>query len=243
MRIVTTSFVALVAVCLVGTPRLALAADDSAVVGDARGAQSKVDELANEMMQRMMEVEKEVNAKKLPLFAARNEHLRKVEGFWARTIVNHPSHTSWIGGVDREILQFVTDITVEDIDADQHHFKITMTLKQNPHIGNEKLWRKITGHDAASQEVSGVEWLGGNRPEGNTFFGYFESEGEAMDAQTINDVTHVMRYEFYQNPFTYYDIPTYDEIAAEHHALGGAEAAEAEEAAAAAAEAQEEEEA
>jgi hypothetical protein len=198
-------------------------AGEAGTVGDARGAQSKVDELANDMMQRMMEVEKEVNAKKLPLFAERNEHLAKIEGFWARTILNHPSHGSWIGANDREILQYVTDLTVEDIDADQHHFKVTLTLKQNPHISNAKVWRKVIGHEPGSQEVSGVEWLGGNRPAGNTFFGYFEPEGAAMEPQTINDVTHVLRYEFYQNPFTYYDIPTYDEIAAQHHAMGGAD--------------------
>lgn len=210
-----TALAALIVVLAAISPAVSA---EPAAIGDARGAQSKLDDLAHEMMQRMLEVEKDTNAKKIPVYASRNEHLKKVEGFWARTIMNHPSHGSWFGGNDREILPFVTDLSVTDIDASQHQFEITMELKRNPYIANTKLWRKVTGYDPDEQEVSGVEWLGDNKPTMATLFSFFDKEGPKLDPQVVTDITHVMRYEFFQNPFTYHDIPTFDELAAREQA-------------------------
>jgi hypothetical protein len=119
--------------------------EDSAGLADARRAQTHSDELANDLMQKMLALEMETNAKKQPLFAERNKHLSSVEGFWMRAIENHPNNGNWIFGQDREILKYVTDISVEEIDPDHHHFKIVVTLRGNPFISNEKIWRTVTG--------------------------------------------------------------------------------------------------
>jgi hypothetical protein len=189
----------------------------------ARGAQGKADELVTEMMQRMQAVEEDINKKKIPLFEQRNNHLKSIDGFWSRVLLNHPNHGAWVAGNDRAILPFVTDLKVDTIDVANHQYKITLSLKQNPYIANTELWRKISGTDTATQEVSGVEWLGDNRPAMQTFFSYFDNKDPRWDDMTVNDITHVLQYEFYQNPFTYHDIPTFDELAAEHHATGNFE--------------------
>ena len=64
-----------------------------------------------------------------------------------------------------------------------------------------------------------MSWLGDNAPTVPTFFSYFDDKAVALDHQTITDLTHVLRYEIFANPFTYYDLPTFDEMAAQHEAM------------------------
>jgi len=181
---------------------------------DARGAQTASDELSNELMQKMMALEADTNKKKAPILVDRNKHLSTVDGFWARALENHPGNGNWIFGQDREILKHVTDIAIEEIEPEHHHFKIVLTLKGNTFIANEKLWRTVTGQE--DESTGTIDWVGDSKPTGLSFFSYFDSKADpALDPQTISDITHVLRYELYQNPFTFYDLPTIDELASQ----------------------------
>jgi hypothetical protein len=205
-------------VLLVAAALLIASATAENTVGDARGVQSKVDDLSHEMMQKMMQVEEEINKKKVPLYAERNEHLKNIEGFWGRTIQNHPSHGQWVREADRDMLRYISDISVEEIDPAHYKFKISMSLRRNPYVGDDTLWLSVNSHDANEHEASGVNWLGDNFPATPSFFSFFDQREPRMDPQAVSDLTHVLRYEFFQNPFTYHDIPTFDELAAQHHA-------------------------
>jgi hypothetical protein len=69
--------------------------------------------------------------------------------------------------------------------------------------------------------VSGVNWLGDRQPFEPSFFNFFEKKNQPenhVDPQVINDIAHVVRYEFWQNPFTYFDLATYSELASQAHA-------------------------
>lgn len=194
-------------------------------LGDARGAQTRADDLSNELMQKMMALESETNSKKVPIFAERDSQLASVDGFWARTIENHPSHGNWIFGQDRELLKYISGISIEEIEPDHHHFKIVMSLKGNPFIANEKLWRTVTGQE--NEETGPVDWVGEAKPTGLSFFSFFDANAQnKLDPQTISDITHVLRYELHQNPFTFYDLPTIDEIASQHFEGGDTEGLE-----------------
>lgn len=192
---------------------------------NARQAQTKVDHLQTEHMRQMEELESATAKAKVPLFKERGDVVRNIKGFWKSVFVNHPSHTNWVHGQDKEILEYLLDFRVEDIGEYQagylRHYKIVMTFtRENPYFEDSVLSREIKGiAQGPGTKVSGIQWLGGKKPQGASFFNFFEEaggHGEQLLEHIYNDMAHVMRYEFWPNPFSYYDLPTNERFAAEH---------------------------
>ena len=198
-------------------------------LGDARNAQLEVDALQEELMRRMQELEDEIHHRKVPLMAKGNDAIKGVKGFWARVIENHQGHAQWLRPGDREMLQYLEDVTVEANHPghdEGHKFKVILRFKRNNFFANDELYRVVNhAYTTEEDDVSGVTWLSGNRKAWEpSFFNYFEkktSPEHHIDVHTVNDISHVLRYELWANPFTYHDLATFSEIAAqqEHEAL------------------------
>lgn len=198
----------------------------------AREVQGQSDSLNQEMTEKMLHLEEDYHKKKLPLYAKRNLELRDVEQFWLKVMENHPSHGSWLHGNDRDILTHLVDMRVEDLPEEtdlsqihSHRFKISMRFAANNYFGEAELWR-IQRPGEEDSEVSGVQWIKGREPVGLSFFNFFEkpkaSQTEAgvdvstpatLDPHTIAEMTHVLRYELWPNPFSFYD----NHVAGEGH--------------------------
>lgn len=106
-------------------------------------------------------------------------------------------------------------------------YVIKLTFDNNKFFSDRVLWRLIDAynHDVSQARTSGVTWLADQRPQTTaSFFQFFEkpnhhsqdgSSGHLINAHRVLDIAHLLRYEILANPFTYYDIPTYADIAAE----------------------------
>jgi hypothetical protein len=186
---------------------------------EARASQTAIDSATEEMMRRLNELEVEYHRKKIPLFAARNELLKKVPGFWGKVLSSHPSHGAWTSPEDVAMLQFVTDVNVRELENDDghmHHFRVELSFAANPYFVDTKLFRDIRGHAFDAQTpVSGVKWMDGKQPGQPSFFNFFESSDigrPRLEDHFIAEIGHVFRYEFWPNPFTYHDLPHYAEM-------------------------------
>lgn len=196
---------------------------------EARQAQDLIDKATEEMMRKLTELEIQYHKKKLPLFEQRNEVLKGIKGFWSRVVENHPSHESWCRGNDKAALAYLTDVVIKDLEEETdahllHHYRLELHFAPNAYFSNAMLWRDIRGHahDDGQSQVSGVSWFEGRYPTDVSFFNFFEKS----DAQTnaprlenhfISEIGHIFRYEFWPNPFTYHDLPQYQELMQQHH--------------------------
>lgn len=188
----------------------------------ARDAQGSVDRLSDEMMTKMHALETDFHRQKLPVFSERNKILATVKGFWGRVIEHHPSHTAWFRGNDKELLPYLKDVHVADLaDKPEDHgrtqnYRITMTFDPNPFFSDTTLFREnkfVTEEEVAT--VSGIKWTAGKQPSEPSFFNFFENKGTHtffLDENQMADIAHVIRYEFWPNPFTYHDLPNYDDF-------------------------------
>ena len=198
---------------------IAIAGNSDMELLEARASQTAIDASTEEMMRKLNELEVEFHKKKLPLFAARNTLLRKVPGFWGKVISNHPSHAAWTSQEDLNILPYIADINVRELENDDghmHHYRVELTFATNPYFVDTKLFRDIRGHAFDEQSpVSGVKWMDGKQPGQASFFNFFETTNTGrpqLEAHFIAEIGHVFRYEFWPNPFTYHDLPHYHEM-------------------------------
>lgn len=199
----------------------------------ARKLQTDADRLGEELTSKMLELELEYHKRKEPLLKERNKLLSAIPNFWATIISRHPNRHAWLHGDDEDILKYLVDVEVGDMSRDEgvyyplHTFRISMKFRPNPYFANTIIYRDVKGGmDDAS--VSGINWLEGKAPLQASFFNFFESGGMVGETRgrlqdhTRHEIAHVFRYEFWQNPFTYYDQPTYHDyqhMSEEQHSL------------------------
>lgn len=188
---------------------------------DARAVQQKVDANQEELMHKIQELEAEYRKKADPLAAERGDLLKGIKNFWSTVLLAHPSHGMWIQSSDKEILQnHLTDVRIETIsENDIHglgtsHYRVSLHFSPNHYFSDSVLWREVNGiAEDDTAKMSGITWTDGSVPSGPSFFNFFEAKNvrpEMMDGHLFNDIAHVFRYEFWPNPFSYYDLPTTD---------------------------------
>lgn len=206
----------------------AVSSSDESVTIEARHAQDDIDRVTEDMMRKLTELEVEYHKKKQPLFDKRNEVLLKIKNFWTRVIENHPSHESWFRGSDKEALASLTDVRVRDIEGESdahllHHYRLELHFGPNAFFSNAVLWREVRGHahEDGQSQVSGVTWFEGRTPTDVSFFNFFEQanvrfSAPRLEPHYISEIGHIFRYEFWPNPFTYHDLPQYQELMQQH---------------------------
>ena len=102
-------------------------------------------------------------------------------------------------------------------------YLLRMTFGPNDYFADTILWRLVDPYSRNLNvaKVSGVSWKHLQRPTHASLFQFFERPGDNvaggrhLDIHRVLDVAHLLRYEIFANPFTYYDIPTYADLAAE----------------------------
>jgi hypothetical protein len=236
MRVLSACALSVVAVVAIAAT-FALAVDEHGNVGSARGVQSEVDQLQHEMVAKMHELEDSFLRRRVPVLQKRNKLLLSVPGFWKRALTNHPNWGQVSFNNDADMLDALTSVDVEDhptrVDAASGHevensptshagkYTVRMRFAPNRFFTEAELWRVVDpyNHDQSGAEMSGVTWQAQQQPESATFFHFFEkpsaARGAVLDLHRVLDIAHLLRYEMYVNPFTYYDVKTHEELMAE----------------------------
>lgn len=213
-------------------------------VGEARGVQSEIDNVHQQLVHKIQELEEYYARQRLPIYKKRNEVIRAgLRGFWARAIVNHPNVGTIAAQADYPILEGIIDIQIEDAVATsedgteldhnpQHHagvYTVRLTFASpNKYFSDEVLWRVVDTYSPdqhRTHQASGIQWRPGMRPAeaaaGSSFFNFFErpqdygSPDSQLDQQRLLTISHTLRYEIYANPFSFYDLPLYHAVAQE----------------------------
>lgn len=184
----------------------------------ARKLQNDADKLSEELTTKMLELELEYHKKKEPVLKERNQLLRDIPDFWTTIITRHPNHRSWLRGMDDAILKYLTDVEISDLEREEgnyyplHTFRLTMKFRANEFFSDTVLYRDIKG-SADGDRGSGVHWMTDKAPAEASFFNFFENDipdtRGRLEDHIKHEISHVFRYEFWQNPFTYYDQPSF----------------------------------
>jgi len=95
-----------------------------------------------------------------------------LKGFWATAIKNHPAFESVIEEWDEPVLEFIGDITKENLDDNDSNkgFKLTFHFAENPYFSNPSLFKEYHSEESSpyTQEcevtlikASEIEWKDG----------------------------------------------------------------------------------
>jgi len=167
----------------------------------ARTAQERVEHMSSEMYTKLADIEREYRLKRRPLVKERAEAIRKIPGFWNKSILNHPSRRNWVTESDIACLNFLDDIEITELDDNYDgHYKITLSFRENPIFRDTQIWRQVPSQHE-QQETSGVQWKAKTEPY--TLMGFFD--GTVTDQGMISEIAHAIRYEVFVNPFPYYE--------------------------------------
>ena len=75
------------------------------------GVHRCVSQVNDEASDRVLEVEREYNVKRRPIFERRNGIIAGVEGFWRTAFLNHPALSTLFTPDDVELLSYVTEVS------------------------------------------------------------------------------------------------------------------------------------
>lgn len=70
-----------------------------------------ITQVNDEASDRVLEVEREFNTKRRPIFEKRNSIIAGVEGFWRTAFLNHPALSTLFTADDVELLSYVTQVS------------------------------------------------------------------------------------------------------------------------------------
>lgn len=154
-----------------------------------------------------LELQRKFDAQKEPLLLQRREELKKIPLFWATALGNHPATNQEAFSKDREILQYLTSIELEDNLDDNGSYKLIFSFESsiNPFFPQTELVRSVTILEDQSDLVTWtpITWAPGKRPKHpSSFFAWFSST--INEHPQSDDFGEVLRRDLWQNPYPYY---------------------------------------
>ena len=144
-----------------------LGADEHAArVARVAAAQDGLEEISNEVSTRILELERDANVRRAPLYATRREALGALPQFWATALANHPVCAAFVSERDQEILEYLTDLRVDEQEDITSGYRITLTFGANPFFANETLHKELrfSDDDGDTSEASTIAWKAGEAP-------------------------------------------------------------------------------
>uniref|UniRef100_A0A7S1R9E1 Nucleosome assembly protein n=1 Tax=Alexandrium catenella TaxID=2925 RepID=A0A7S1R9E1_ALECA len=156
--------------------------DDPPIVKELKVVDDKYLEVEREYEKELNAIENKYDGLRVPLLQERLKVLTEGEdkstgtpglkGFWLKAIKNLPALEEQIMDWDEPVLEYLRDITRENLDLEdqQKGFKLTLHFIENPYFENEVLWKEYhteqqspyTG-DMTTKEVkcSEIDWKTG----------------------------------------------------------------------------------
>jgi hypothetical protein len=116
-----------------------------------------------------LEIQRKYDAEKAPLLLQRRIETNKIPSFWATALGNHPATNAEAFLVDREILDFLTSIDLEDNIDDNGSYQLRFIFDSscNPFFPQSELVRTVTILDDQTDQVTctPISWAPGKRPK------------------------------------------------------------------------------
>merc|ERR1711865_830898 len=184
--------------------------------------QKKMAKLQHALDEKISEAATEHQKAVMPLYAARNDVVDKVPGFWLKAFQGHPLLHQVLSDRDVEIMGSLKrfDMEMEDLDAkveggESNSMKITLTFAENEFFSNKTISKTVISHNGPSEEGEGeyevesdeIEWKEVNKgkSKGKKRPADEDSIFEVFDGEKYNDDTFLdpLR-ELYMDAEAYY---------------------------------------
>ncbi|EUD68012.1 aspartic acid-rich protein [Plasmodium inui San Antonio 1] len=185
---------------------------------DFEEIQKGIEQLDIKCAHEQMNIQKQYDVKKKPLFEKREEIIEKVPRFWANTLRKHPA-LSDIVPEDIEILNCLVKLDLKDNMDNNGSYKITFTFNEKAKEYMEPLIlvKHVTFDNNQEKvvECTRIKWKDGKNPIEYvcnnrcdldnempkwSFFEWFTTE----ELQDKPDVGELIRREIWHNPLAYY---------------------------------------
>jgi len=203
--------------------------------------QDELQTIDDECVKEQMQIQKKYDVKKAPFFAQRHEYIDQVPNFWGKALLNHGA-LDQIVGADKEILNFLKCIDLEDNldDAGSYKVKFVFSEEASEYFEPLELIKHIVFSDSSTPVVEFVtpitfkndkdprEIAKKNRKEGFadswSIFEWFaktpayEVSAEEADQGFISppDLGEIIRRHFWHSPLSYFLNDDSDSDASEH---------------------------
>lgn len=180
--------------------------------------QKDIEQLDIKCAHEQMNIQKEYDEKKKPLFEKREKIIEKVPGFWGNTLRKHPALTD-IVPEDIEILNHLVKLDLKDNMDNNGSYKITFIFneKASEYMEPLTLVKHVTFDNNQEKvvECTSIKWKEGKSPiaavKDNradldseiprwSIFEWFTTE----EIQDRPDVGELIRREIWHNPINYY---------------------------------------
>lgn len=161
----------------------------------------------------IFQIERNYNQTVNPYMSRRNELIRKIPHFWAKTLLNHPLISTVFEPGERDCIQYLANLEVEEDLFQPDNFKINFFFARNPYFENRILskefnengsvntiirWKngnefpQVTNHELWEDDDLGLEFKG--------FFRWFLDREE----QYCDPVSDIIRSYIWYNPLEFY---------------------------------------
>ncbi|CAI5464561.1 unnamed protein product [Closterium sp. Yama58-4] len=125
--------------------------------------QDELDKVNEEASDKVLEVEQKYNKLKRPIYERRQQLLSEVNDFWMTVLLNHGLLHAFFTEEDRQALEYLRGLDVEDYKDIKSGYSITFTFAENPYFSNKELTKsyKYTEEGTAKVEGTKIEWKEG----------------------------------------------------------------------------------
>ncbi|XP_077003296.1 testis-specific Y-encoded protein 3-like [Tamandua tetradactyla] len=142
---------------------------------------------------------------------SRSAIIQGFPGFWVKAILNHPQMSAVITEQDEDMLNYMTNLEVEEINQPKNFCKITFFFRSNPYFQNEVIIKEydvdITGfrasHSTPIRWFQNFECQAYSRRHQNTspnFFNWFSDHNFTGS----NRFAEIISEDLWLNPMQYY---------------------------------------
>lgn len=128
--------------------------------------QEGLEDVLDEVSTKILQIEKEANAQREPLYESRRAAIADVPAFWVQALMGHPLLVEYIMPRDEEILEYLTQLNVQMEEDIKSGYRITLSFRENPFFSNAELYKELKYADDGelSTSASMVQWKEGNAP-------------------------------------------------------------------------------
>mmetsp|Transcript_18896 Transcript_18896/g.49226 ORF Transcript_18896/g.49226 Transcript_18896/m.49226 type:complete len:266 (+) Transcript_18896:546-1343(+) len=189
---------------------------------ELEGIQSKLDEINEKALEKVFEVEREFNQKRRPVYQDRQKILAKVPHFWQQALLAHPLIRQMVTDDDIEVLQYCTEVDVEEFEDIKSGYKITLQFDQNPFFPESRLVKEFHNKDEQEIHVHGnvPSWKEGMAPveeiqptEGEAYLTKGRQyrlmmwfvENETLGLGAHDPLADIVKEEIWPNPLKFYN--------------------------------------
>lgn len=105
--------------------------------------QEGLEDVLDEVSTKILQIEKEANARREPLYESRRAAIAEVPGFWIRALMGHPLLVEYIMPRDEEIFEYLTQLSVQLEDDIKSGYRISLSFRTNPFFTNTELYKEL----------------------------------------------------------------------------------------------------